>query len=211
MLQDADIVLRLLWACKARKNGAIRIYNLFLLIGSALKFLAQRAGTSPQEAPSWSIVSKTQKDYQKLVKREHNAAMVCPPNFPLLGEGDYSNLRDKCIILLEKAQTWPQKEQRRRAREYMDNLILMTLISVATPRHQVFSLMEQRHLQWIDEEATYQIVFDGSNPPLKNGKAINLLLPSSLSTYYLVTSPFCSLDSPIVGLVADFSPFVLEG
>ena len=208
MLCDVDIVQKFIWTCNARKNGANRTYNLFLVIGQALKFTASRTGASPEDALSWSLVSQTQKQYRTRVQREHNAASVLPPKFPLLEEGDYESLRDKCTVFLRKTLSLSQVDKRKRVREYMDHVILLTLISVATPRHQIFSLMEYRHLVWLEDEGCYQILFDGSNPPLKNGKAILLLLPTELSVFYKVSSLEFLLFSYSLGLVADNSSII---
>lgn len=186
VLADKDVVQKLLWACQARKNGAIRIYNLFLTIAQALKFCASVDGTSFQDTQSWRLVSTTQKIYQKTVKQEQNASRILPPKFAILKAEDYDILKDRCMVFLSRIATLSEGDKRKNARKYMDHLILLTLTSVPTPRHQIFSLMEHRHLVWMEEETGYQIIFDGSNPPLKNGKAILLLLPSELSAHYKV-------------------------
>jgi len=191
VLERVEIVQKFFWTCKARKNSPNRIYNLFLLIGQILHFTASRTGAKAEEAPSFPFVSRTQKLYRKAIQRAHQAASILPPKFPLLKEDEYETLRQKCETFLYRTGSLSPAERRKCSREYMDHLILLTLISVATPRHQIFSLMELRHLVWMEDEDTYQIIFDGSNPPLKNGKAILLLLPRGVSVFYKVFFSQC--------------------
>jgi hypothetical protein len=189
VLENAETLQKFLWVCQARNNGPIRIYNLFLVIAQAIKFCAKVAGTPPTASTSWDFVQKTLQETQKGVKQRQNAARILPPTFPLLQAKDYEVLKDHCINFLTKTARLPEKEQRSCARQYMDHLILFTLVSVAPPRHQIFALMEKRHLIWLEEEKCFEVRFNGSDPPLKNGKAVYLLLPSEVSKFYTVRLP----------------------
>lgn len=202
VLESVEIIQKFLWTCQARKNSANRIYNLFLLIGQVLSFTASRR-TSAKEAPSSALVTRTQKEYRKMIQREHQAATVLPPKFPLLKEEEYETLRSKCETFLYRIGSLSAADRRKCARDYMHHLILLTLVSVATPRHQIFALMERHHLVWHEEEESYQIIFDGSNPPLKNGKAILLLLPRSLGCFYKVQFFICLLTN--LGMATEYS------
>lgn len=190
-LQNVDYIQKFLWVCQARNNGPIRIYNLFLVIAQAMKFRAKQMGTPLDAIASWVFIQKTLKENQKAIKQRENAARILPPSFPLLQSHDYDLLKDHSTTFLAKTASLGVKDQRSCARQYMDHLILLTLISVAPPRHQVFALMEKRHLLWMEEEKCFEARFDGSDPPLKNGKAVYLILPSNVSGFYKVSHITC--------------------
>ncbi len=74
--------------------------------------------------------------------------------------------------------------QRAWIRPYMSHLIVLTLLSVPPPRAQCFMLMTMDNLKWREELKSYEIIFDGHNPPLKNEKPIYLIVPPNVSFYY---------------------------
>jgi hypothetical protein len=177
VLANQDVIEKYVHVMKARRNGPIRIYKLLLAILKAIKFVTK-------DAQACVFLEKELKEYQKKKKQHQNNQYLAEPKYPLLTSTNYDNLREKCTLFLSKAVTLPEREKRARAKEFMDHLILMTLVSVAPPRHQVFSLLEIRHLCWREEEAGYELQMDGVDPPLKCGHPVLLLLTQELSVFY---------------------------
>jgi hypothetical protein len=131
-------------------------------------------------------VVSTLKEAQKKNKQQQSSARVLPPKFYIPSAEDYSHLKDRCIMFLCKTPRLVTSQQQSRFKEFMDHLILLTLVSVAPPRKQVFALMEPRHLIWKEDQKSYEIHLDGADPPLKTKKPVFLVLPSDVSAHYKV-------------------------
>lgn len=181
VLNDQVIIEKYLHVMKVRGNGPIRIYKLLLAILKAVNFVTK--GMPAQDSPR-AYLEKEVKEYQRKKKQHQNNQSLNQPKYPLLTALQYDNVREKCQLFLAKAVTLPGKEQMSKAKLFMDHLILMTLVSVAPPRHQVFSLLEERHLIWRAEENAYELQMDGVDPPLKCGHPVLLLLTEELSVFY---------------------------
>jgi len=181
VLTDQEVLEKFLYVIKARGNGPIRIYKLLLAIRKAVTYVTKG---SAKQSPSSSFLEKALKDYQKKKKQHQNRQYTCDPTYTLLSEDQYEQLRERCELFLTKAATLADPQKRAIAKEFMEHLILLTLVSVAPPRHQVFSFLEPRHLVWREDEKSYEIQMDGVDPGLKYGHPVLLLLPPALSVFY---------------------------
>jgi hypothetical protein len=94
-------------------------------------------------------------------------------------------LRACCTKWLKRATVASEAEQRASIRGFMRHLIVLTLVSIPTPRAQIFSLMKvDENLRWRNELKSYELTFNGYDPPLKNEKAIYLVLPQVVGKFY---------------------------
>jgi hypothetical protein len=192
VMENEDNLRKLKYVYEVRNVTPGRIYHIFFLISHILKFQAKAKNLLPTTISSWKYVLDTCKETDQMEMRRRRSISSLPPTFTLLNEGEFSTLRRKCKHWLGNAVLRPIEEKRTLFKTYMQHLIALTLVSIPPPRTQVFCLMEEKHLVWSDKLQSYEIRFDGISPPLKNGKAIYLVLPRDLAIYYKVEHCLCA-------------------
>jgi hypothetical protein len=182
VLEEKEVVQKLKWVYQARGVTPGRLYTVFLLIQKILKH--QCGSRNISDIPSWTLVDEIRNKADRQEMRRRKSRVLQAPRFHLLDEKEYSTLENACVKWLDDAIDASEPVQRAWIRPYMSHLIVLTLLSVPPPRAQCFMLMKMDNLKWREELKSYEIIFDGHNPPLKNEKPIYLIVPPNVSFYY---------------------------
>lgn len=186
VLENLEVVTKLKWVYQARNTTPGRIFQLFWRIHQILDYQLKNQKTESKTIPSLDFVLKTKKATEKQEQRRKVGLEMAPPTFPLLVAEQYKVLKTEGLGYLETESRMPDAKKKSQSRCFIGHIIVVTLVTTASPRTQFFKSVERRHLQWISELETYEIRMDGHNPPLKNGKPIVLVLPKEVGKFWKI-------------------------
>lgn len=190
VLESREVIQRLKWILDARGVTPGRTYYIFLRITQFLQYRSKTMKIPLEQIDSWDLVCNVRKksDHSELKRRRARARL--PPTFHLLTESEFDTLREKTTQKLSHIIAHENPQLKAIRRLYMGNLLVLSLVTMPPPRSQVFRLMQfGEHFKWNGE--TYEIVMDGENPQLKNGKPVYLVIPPSVGYFYTKWIELC--------------------